>query len=58
MDVKHDIHMCQSYSTRLHNAKKIFPSSFQAKFLKIMFTKVDGTTLFLMPENTPWKIEE
>ena len=47
-DVKYDIPMCQSHSTRPHNARKLFTSSFQAKFLKIRFTKVTVTCSFLM----------
>ena len=46
-DVKYDIPMCQSHSTRPQPIqlvptmqKKLFMSSFQAKFLKIRFTKV------------------
>ena len=46
-DVEFDIPMCQSHSTRpqpiqlvLTMQKKLFMSSFQAKFLKIRFTKV------------------
>ena len=35
-----------AHSTRPHNAKKLFTSSFQAKFLKIRFTKFTGTTSF------------
>ena len=46
-DVKYDIPMCQSHSTRPHNAKKLFTSSFQAIFLKIGFTKVTCTCSFL-----------
>ena len=37
-----------AHSTRPHNAKNLFTSSFQAKFLKIRFTKVAGTSSFLV----------
>ena len=33
-----------AHLTRLHNAKKLFMSSFQANFLKIRYTKVAGTS--------------
>ena len=36
-----------AHSTRPHNAKKLFTSSFQAIFLKIGFTKVTCTCSFL-----------
>ena len=35
-----------AHSTRPHNAKKLFKSSFQAKFQKIRFTKVTGKSFF------------
>ena len=38
------ISMCQSHSTRPHNAKKLFTSSFQVRFLTIRFTKVTATS--------------
>ena len=51
-DVKYDIPMCQYHSTRPQPIqlvptmqKKLFTSSFQAKFLKIWFTKVTGTSI-------------
>ena len=54
-DVKYDIPMCQYHSTRPQPIqlvptmqKKLFTSSFQAKFLKIRFTKVACTCSFLM----------
>ena len=54
-DVKYDIPMCQYHSTRPQPIqlvptmqKKLFTSSFQAKFLKIRYTKVAGTSSFLM----------
>ena len=54
-DVKYDIPMCQSHSTRPRPIqlvptmqKKLLTSSFQAKFLKIRFTKVTCTSSFLM----------
>ena len=37
-----------AHSSRPQNAKKLFTSSFQAKFLKIRFKKVAGTSSFLM----------
>ena len=50
-DVKYDIPMCQSHSTRPQSIplvptmqKKLFTLSFQPKFLKIMFTKVTATS--------------
>ena len=51
-DVKYDIPMCQYHSTRPQPIqlvptmqKKLFTSSFQAKFLKIGFTKVTATSI-------------
>ena len=37
-----------AHSTRPHNAKKLFMSSFQAKFLKIELAKVDGKRSIVM----------
>ena len=37
-----------THSTHPHNAKKLFTLSFQPKFLKILFTKVAASRLFLM----------
>ena len=54
-DVKYDIPMCQYHSTRPQPIqlvptmqKKLFTSSFQAKFLKIWFTKFTDTSSFLV----------
>ena len=51
-DVKYDIPLCQYHSTRPQPIqlvptmqKKLFTSSFQAKFLKLWFTKVAGTSI-------------
>ena len=50
-DIKYDIPICQSHSTRPHPIQlvptmqnKLFTLSFQPKFLKIWFTKVTATS--------------
>ena len=64
MDVKYDIPMCQSHSTRpqpiqpIPMQKKLFSSSFQAKFPKIHKIYcynliVDVTVNFLFPQSFP-----
>ena len=59
-DVKYDIPLYQSHSTRPQPIqlaptmqKKLFMSSFQAKFLKIRFTKVFTTPMGIFEQKYP-----